>query len=295
MKRVAVLVVIILLAGAGMYLGEKQKPETKVSPAPITHVIGDTERDLSRMPLEVTRLSDDEEIRIGNNLAAQYANYFPRPETPTDEQMAAYVQHVGMKVSAHAHRKLPYNFHYVPDERFVNAFALPGGHVFIGAGLIRLMDSEDQLGAVLGHEVEHVDHYHCAERVQVEARLRHIPLSGLVELPIELFAAGYSKEQELEADREGTRLAVMASYSPQAPVRLFETMGRLYREEQHRADTPVEEAAHVSVESLSEYFRSHPPTDERVAQLRNLIATEHWQDRMRERDLEVTLDPPAHT
>ena len=71
-----------------------------------------------------------------------------------------------------------------------------------------LMDSEDELAAILGHEIEHIDHYHCAERVQLEVRLRHLPLRGLFELPVRLFEAGYSKDQELEADREGTRLAV---------------------------------------------------------------------------------------
>src|SRR5438309_10241930 len=105
----------------------------------------------------------------------------------------------------------------------VNAFALPGGHVFVGGGLLRFMDTEDQLAAVLGHEVEHIDHYHCAERVQVEARLRGIPLSGLIDLPIKFFQQGYTKEQELEADREGTTLAVMAGYSAEGAIRMFET------------------------------------------------------------------------
>ena len=83
--------------------------------------------------------------------------------------MSDYVSRVGAKVAARAHRKLPYKFHYIPNMDFVNAFALPGGHVYIGAGLVALMDSEDELAAVLGHEIEHIDHYHCAERVQTEA------------------------------------------------------------------------------------------------------------------------------
>ena len=120
---------------------------------------------------------------------------------------------VGRSWPRDAHRKLPYKFHYIPDPIFINAFALPGGHVYVGAGLLELMDSEDELAAVLGHEIEHIDHYHCAERVQREQALRKIPLGGLVALPVEVFEAGYSKDQELEADREGTRLAVEAGYS----------------------------------------------------------------------------------
>jgi predicted Zn-dependent protease len=69
---------------------------------------------------------------------------------------------------------------------------------------MELMDSEDELASVLGHEIEHIDHYHCAERVQLEARARKLRLGALAVLaaiPIEVFQVGYSKAQELEADR----------------------------------------------------------------------------------------------
>jgi len=92
---------------------------------------------------------------------------------------------------------------------------LPGGHVFAGQGLLSLLKSEDALAAVLGHEVEHIDQKHCAERVQTEAHLRNLgPLGHLLGLPVAIFEAGYSKDQELRADRNGTVLAVKAGYSP---------------------------------------------------------------------------------
>ena len=93
--------------------------------------------------------------------------------------------------------------------RIVNAFALPGGHVSIGEGLIKLMQSEDALAAVLGHEVEHIDLRHCADRVQTEGRLRSwVPSEACSAFPWESFTAGCSGQQELEADKEGTALAV---------------------------------------------------------------------------------------
>jgi predicted Zn-dependent protease len=81
------------------------------------------------------------------------------------------------------------------------------------------MTSEDQLAAILGHEVEHIDHYHCAERFQIEARPRKLQLGiigALVQIPLSVWEAGYNEDEELEADREGMRLAVLSGYSPSA-------------------------------------------------------------------------------
>jgi beta-barrel assembly-enhancing protease len=186
-----------------------------------------------------------------------------------------------MTLAPHAHRKLPYRFHLIPDASMINAFSLPGGHVFIGEGLLNLMMSEDQLANVLGHEVEHVDHYHCAERVQVEARLRHLRLGvvgALVQLPLELWEAGYNKDEEFEADREGMRLAVQAGYSPYGALAMFEKFAKLEREYVIHAENPEDELSQLAIASLTGYFRSHPLPSERLAQARTLIAQEHWQD-----------------
>jgi predicted Zn-dependent protease len=152
---------------------------------------------------------------------------------------------------------------------------------------MNLMDSEDELAAILGHEIEHIDHYHCVERVQLEARLRHLPLGMLVQLPMQLFEAGYSKEQEMEADREGTRLAVWASYSPLGAIRMFEAYDRLYREYVAPARSPQEELTQVALDTLQGYFRSHPRPSERIEQINQMIADEHWGNLTSERPLEV--------
>jgi len=146
--------------------------------------------------------------------------------------------------------------------------------VFIGGGLMALMDTEDELAAVLGHEIEHIDHYHCAERIQVQAALRRAPLGGLVALPVEIFVAGYSKNQELEADREGTKLAAAASYSPQGAIQMFEAFARLYPAKNVRAGTPQEELSDVARQTLEGYFRSHPSNSERIDQIRKMIAAD---------------------
>jgi len=177
-------------------------------------------------------------------------------------------------------RNLHYQFHYVPQLSFVNAFALPGGHIFVGAGLLTLMQSEDALAAVLGHEVEHVDLRHCAERVQTEQRLRNLgPLGELLGLPFEVFIAGYSKDQELEADRNGTALAVEARYSPLGILQLFKEFERLEKETRDHSGapaTPIDEATQLSMGTLHGYLASHPPSGQRIQRIEKLIQTEHW-------------------
>ena len=288
MKRWLGFAAVLLLGVVALVMGERRKAEAPVSPDPVVYFIADTQREMTRVVATATRLSDAEEIRIGDELAKEYAVGFS-PLTGDDAVVEAYVQKVGLQVGARAHRQLPYKFHYIPDRGFVNAFALPGGHVFIGAGLLALMDSEDQLAAVLGHEVEHIDHYHCAERVQLEARLRKLNLGGvgaLISLPVELFQAGYTKDQELEADSEGTRLAAKAGYAPEGTVRLFEKFAKLERQSSQPARTPQEEAARAALQTLQGYFRSHPPPAERIAYLRRRLPPELW-NRTAERPLAV--------
>lgn len=286
MKRIALLACVIAIAAGALYYGERSKADAPVTPAPLTHMIGDAEREATRVPMQMTRLSDEEEIEAGNRIAEGYTSYLARSSGENDTAMSEYVERVGRELASHAHRRLPYRFHYVPDMGFINAFALPGGHVFIGKGLIAMMTSEDQLAGVLGHEIEHVDHYHCAERLQVEARLRHVPLGGLAMLPIELFQAGYTKEQELEADREGIRLASGAGYSATAMSELFHAMDERYRETQVPSRTPQGEMSRAAFATLTEYFRSHPPAGERIAQIEHIAADERLPVRQ-ERPLEV--------
>ncbi len=285
MKRWIIFAGIVLLGVASVVVCERRKVDVSASPAALLYLVADTEQELTRMPVSFTRMPDEEEIRIGNELANSYTNR-EREKTPENAIVERYLKRIGEQVSRDAHRRLPYKFHYLPSPYLINAFALPGGHVYVGGGLLNLMDSEDELAAVIGHEIEHIDHYHCAERVQREQALHKLPLGGLMSVPIEVFEAGYSKDQELEADREGTRLAVEAGYSAYGAIRMFETFGRLYKESEARAKTPQDELAHMAQQTLEGYFRSHPLPSERIAQIQKLIATEGWTARP-ERDLAV--------
>jgi predicted Zn-dependent protease len=285
MTRWIALTVIVLLGVAAVVVSERRKVEASASPEAILYLVADTEKELTRMPVRFTRMSDADEIRIGDELASFYA-LGQQQENQQTSVVEKYLNQVGAPLASRAHRKLPYKFHYIPSSYFINAFALPGGHIYVGGGLLALMDSEDELASVLGHEIEHVDHYHCAERAQQEEALRRIPFGGLVAIPMEVFEAGYSKDQELEADREGVRLAVEAGYSANGAIRMFETFERLFREYQARAKTPQQELTQVALQTLEGYFRSHPLPSERIAQVHKMIASEGWPTRS-ERDLAV--------
>jgi predicted Zn-dependent protease len=280
-KRLVILGLLIATAGAAIYYNHRKNPDVQAGPEALSNWAADVERETSRVPMRVTRLSESEEVRIGNDLAQnELGNRHQQYQySATDLAFEQYLNDIGPKIAARAKRRLTYHFYYIPDERLFNAFALPGGHVVVGKGLVRAMDSEDQLASVLAHEIEHVDRYHCLDRVQVEARLRHIPFGGLIALPIRIFQAGYSKEQELEADREGTLLMVRSGYTAEGAVRLFETFERLERRRASRSSNPVDESAHVAVGTISDYFRSHPLPSERKRQVEDMIVHEHWPAR----------------
>jgi len=281
MKRAVAFLIVLLVGIAGIYFSQRRHDSTPVSANAVVAMAADAQRDLTRAPMRLTRLSDDEEIALGKELAAQYA--VPAEKlNPEEHALETYLQRVGSAVSLNAHRHLPYTFHLVPDRSMINGFSLPGGPVYVGEGMLDLMTSEDELAAVLAHEIEHIDHYHCAERVQIEAQLRNLQLGivgSILQIPLQVWEAGYNKDEELEADREGIRLAVLSGYSPYGAVGMFERFRKLNNEYVIHAESPEEELSQLAIQSLQGYFRTHPLPSERLAQANRIIAQEGWQNR----------------
>jgi len=227
--------------------------------------------------MHITRLSDADEVRIGDELARRYG-LSTAPRTPEMASAQDCINRVGARVAAHARRKLVFHFYLDANPDLVNAFALPGGHVVLGLGLINQMTSEDELAFVVAHEIEHIDHYHAVERVQIEAQLHKVSLdafAALAKIPLSLWQAGYSKDEEFEADREGLLLAASAGYVPRGAIDLLTRFVQLDRAYVIHADTPTGEFSQLAIEGLMGYFRSHPPASERLARVEALIVTEH--------------------
>lgn len=292
MKKGLTLAVFVLILGSALgalWYSQRRAKQIAVSPNAVLQIAADAQRDAMRGPMMVTRISDQEEIAIGRVLAEQYTASFQRMD-PKEEALQRYVVQVGSRVSIRAHRQLPYTFHLIPDHDMINAFALPGGPVYIGEGMTDLMKSEDELANVLAHEIEHIDHYHCVERVQLEAKLKHFDLGVLgavLQLPLGLWQTGYHKDEELEADREGMFLAVESGYSPYGAVTTFEHFAKLRDEHVIHAESPGEEISELALQSLQGYFRSHPLPSERLEKAQRLIAEQKWEGKKEQRDFRV--------
>ena len=291
MKRALLVASFFLVLGVALgalYYTQRHNKQAAVSPNAVLEMAADVQRDLTRAPMHFTRLSDEQEIAIGKTLAAQYAP--PQELSPQQQGTAAYASRVGARLATQAQRQLPYSFHVIWDRNMINAFSLPGGPVYIGEGLLDLMTTEDELASVLAHELEHIDHYHCVERVQVAGNLKnlHLEVLGeLLQLPFSVWEAGYRKDEELEADREGIFLAVQAGYSPYGAVEALGRLAKLGDEYVTHAQAPEDELSDLAIESLQGYFRSHPLPSERLAQANQIIAQQHWETRKEQKPFHV--------
>jgi predicted Zn-dependent protease len=160
--------------------------------------------------------------------------------------VVAYVEAVGRRLAHHAPG---YGFDYrfrVVDADAPNAFALPGGHVYISRGAVALCNSEDELAGVLGHEVAHVSLRHAAAREGVTAG--H-PFLQLLQLP---YLAAYSRELERTADRVGQGLAAVAGYDPAGITSFLRNLDALERSE-------------VGVSRIPGFLATHPGSVGRAA------------------------------
>ena len=173
--------------------------------------------------------------------------------------------------------ELEYNF-YILNTDMVNAFALPGGYIFVTRGLMDEIDDDDELAAVLGHELVHVALRHSVVSYKrgMKNMIINLLVLALTREPAALMASEmiqqgreemWGRQAEIDADIYGTEYVVRAGYDPAAMLRFFEKMNRL---EMKRA--PIYEG----------YFDVHPPTEKRIE-----IVKKHLK--------EMNLDVPEST
>src|SRR5262249_11743756 len=122
-KGVTLLLFFVVLGSAlgALWYGQRRTKQTAVSANAVLQMAGDAQRDALRAPMKLTRISDEEEIRIGKELEKNYARSVPEMSAQ-EEALQKYVTAVGGRVATRAHRHLPYTFHLIPDRNMINAF-----------------------------------------------------------------------------------------------------------------------------------------------------------------------------
>jgi predicted Zn-dependent protease len=215
-------------------------------------------------------LSLENEIHAGKSLVVSFQTLNGFAESSEIKAIEKYLQEVGDKVAASSVRRLSYTIHLDPHPGFRSAVAYPGGQIIVGGGVLALMQHEDELAVVLGHEIAHVDLGHCTQRVTAMMAKDHLTADQFDKLSIDDFGKPYGKDGELAADREGLKLAVAAGYSSHAAVELLEVYQFLSRDAR---PAPARKDA--------------PSIEERVRQAKDEIKSEGWDESKPERPLNL--------
>jgi predicted Zn-dependent protease len=261
---------------AGVILAAFGNSDGKVGFSSLRYLWSDTARDADQIGLRLTRLTDADEMALGAEVSDPVLAEFHE-----DPAASAYVTDVARSLLPHVRRGgIQYRFHVIGADQ-INAFAMPGGQIFVTSGLLEFVESEAELASVLGHEISHVDLRHCVERYQYQYRLKKAGASGLgsmVDFAHRLMATAFTQDQESDADAQGEQLAIEAGYDPDAAASLFERLKKHLGEPSPRSTTtPVEELGKAVGEAIGSYFRTHPPTGDRAVRLKLLVA-EHSRD-----------------
>ena len=224
-------------------------------------------------------MSEKQELDLGQQAAAQIAKQMPLLEK--SDPLVRYVDRIGQRVARVSDRpELFYRFHVVDDDS-INAFALPGGYIYMNRGLLTHMNSEAELAAVLAHEVGHVTARHAVKRyTQAQAyNLGMTVAAVLVGLPqgagqlgnmlATAVISGYGREQEFQSDELSLKYIGNAGYDVRATANILKTLKRLdevSRKERKEAGEEVKEQYHGA-------FASHPETKKRIEEAMARAAT----------------------
>ena len=208
-------------------------------------------------------MTPDQEIAIGlqslPQMAEQYGGLYP------DAQAQALVDQVGNNlINASIAKETPYKyeFHLLSDQNTINAFALPGGQVFITYALLSKLENEDQLAGVLGHEIGHVLGKHSAERIGETEFWKTVSTGASVGADMGGLVSGIGqqtlltngRDDELESDALGVRFMVKAGYNPEEMIGVMQIL-----------------KAAAGPSRVPEFQSTHPDPDNRIEKIQEAI------------------------
>ncbi|PWB68577.1 MAG: peptidase M48 [Holophagae bacterium] len=219
---------------------------------------------------QLALISEQQEIALGQqeaqNALAQFGRY-------DDAALQEYVAGVGRKLAAASERpELPWTFTVV-DDPMVNAFALPGGPIFVTRGILAHFGSEAELASVLGHEIGHVTARHSVEQMS-SAQLANLglgvamiasegfrPYAGLAMQGMQLMFLKFSRDDESQSDELGLRYVTRTGYDPNQMPKMFATLDRISAAQGEGGRIPVWASTHPNPDRRAER------TVERIAAL----------------------------
>jgi predicted Zn-dependent protease len=222
---------------------------------------------------ELALITEADELRLGRDNDLEIRKQYG---VVADKRLQAYVQQVGERLAAKSHRpQLKYTF-TVLDSPQVNAFALPGGYIYVTRGILAHLNSEAELAAVLGHEIGHVTARHAVRQYSAAVaanigftigailapELANRAAQSLFNVIGGALLSGYGRDHELEADHLGAEYLARTDYDPQA---MIEVIGVLKNQEVFEKQLAAKEGREPRV--YHGVFASHPSTDQRLQQV----------------------------
>lgn len=222
--------------------------------------------------------SERQELEMGKEFAKKVEAESPILEDPI---ITSYIEHLGQSLAAVSERNnIPYHFKVI-DSKKVNAFALPGGYVYINRGLLEMVENESELAAVIGHEIGHI-----AARHGVKQLSKRLLFAGIVigtsllvgkksrkwgkiteiagSLGMFVGMMKYSRDDERQADHLGLMNIYHAGFNPEGMVLLFRKFAQLHKREPSK---------------IEKIFSTHPPPSERIAYTKKELANLDYKGR----------------
>ena len=214
-------------------------------------------------------VSTQQEVELGANYASQINNQLPMV---TDPEIVRYINLLGDSIAELSdERNLDWHF-YVVDSREVNAFAVPGGFIYVNRGLIERTTKMSQLAGVLGHEIGHVIERHSVKQMQkaqganmgltLACVLTRVCESGVTQAAVQVgggaLFASFSRSDEAEADQVGIEYVTRAGIDPRGIPEMFRIL--------------IRERDNQPSGGIDAWFRTHPMEEDRVAATERAIA-----------------------
>jgi predicted Zn-dependent protease len=227
-------------------------------------------------------LSERDEINLGRETDAQIVKQYGIYDDP---KLTAYVQAITQRIGRVSHRpQLAYDCKIL-DASVVNAFAVPGGYVYLTRGILAVFNNEAELAAVIGHEIGHIAARHSAQQYS-KAQLAQLGLgvgsilvdspfvTGMAQMGAGMLFLRFSRDHEREADDLGVEYAIKAGYDASTKADFFESLERL---------NPGSDRS-----GLPGWFSTHPSPENRISAVR--IKAKEWQQKLNLKELQVNRD-----